>query len=179
MLHMLGDAFLWYCLFYVIILIFVFHGVSSFRRYLRHRATIADTTPEYHQRWMSAIPSIPLLKKWLVYAPLWTKRRAQKSRWLGSLPTRMQTLVIFIYFACTMGYLSHLDWSQIQTRPARMQLLGRSGCVMTANFIPLILLTARNNPLEPLLSISHDTHVLMHRWVGKYFIPRLSSITIC
>lgn len=172
MLHMLGDAFLWYSLFYIFILMLVFHGVASLRRYLRYKATIADTTPENHQRWVFAMPGIPLLKKHLVYAPFWTKERAQKTPWFGPLPTRMQTLVIVIYVASSIEYLSHLDRAHIETRPARMQLLGRSGCAMTANFIPLILLTARNNPLEPMLSISHDTHVLLHRWVGESTPPQ-------
>ncbi|KAJ5953203.1 hypothetical protein N7454_000099 [Penicillium verhagenii] len=45
-----------------------------------------------------------------------------------------------------------------------------SGTVATANFIPLVLMAGRNNPLGRILHVPFDTWMLLHRWLGRIVV---------
>ncbi len=110
---------------------------------------------------------IPYLKRWLIYAPLWKHRRAAKARFFGSLPSRLHSVLLAIYIASNVGYLCVLNWSNTNKYALLAELRGRSGTLAAVNFIPLVVLAGRNNPLIGLLKISFDTYILIHRWIGK------------
>lgn len=176
-LKMMLAAVPWYGLLYVLVLLCALRGCVSLRRHLRHKSTTspANLADAQQAAWRTSLPVVPFLKKWVIYAPLWVKRRSQRARWLGTLPTRLQAIVLAFFFLTNIGFLLDLDWEHSQRRPVRVQLMGRSGAAMTANVIPLILMAARNNPLERMLQISHDTHILLHRWIGKHR-PQITGI---
>ena len=111
-------------------------------------------------RWM------PYLKKKLIYAPLFGYRRARKTRLFGALPTRLQAIFLAVYILSNFGYLLVLDWSDSNRYALCAEVRGRSGTLAAVNFIPLVILAGRNNPLISLLRISFDTYILIHRWIG-------------
>ncbi|KAB5550852.1 ferric reductase like transmembrane component-domain-containing protein [Coniochaeta sp. 2T2.1] len=110
----------------------------------------------------------PRLKRSLVYAPLWRKRRATPTLF-GVLPTRLHALFISSYFILNVAYMLLLDWSSSE-KNIYSQVRKRSGTIAAANIIPLFVLVARNNLLVRLLGISSDTCNFVHRWVGRVVI---------
>lgn len=135
----------------------------------RHTAIISDPEKEEDQRrWLYPSPSwAPVLKQYLTYAPLWKRRRAESSRSLGALPTRLQAIFMASYFLSNIAYLVLLDWSAAEQQ-RYTQLRKRSGTIAVANMLPLVVLAARNNPLIRMLDISYDACNFCHRWIGAY-----------
>lgn len=119
--------------------------------------------------------TIPFIKKHFLYAPLGSKRHNEELKLssvinVGTLPTRLQTLMLTFYFASNIAYcLLLLDWSQPKA-PLVAEFRGRTGVLAVINMIPLFLLAGRNNPLIPLLGISFDTYNLLHRWMGRMVV---------
>ncbi|KAJ5466036.1 hypothetical protein N7530_009823 [Penicillium desertorum] len=115
------------------------------------------------------------IKKYILYAPLGKKRHNRELQLssavnVGTLPSRLQTILVGLYFASQLAYCLILDYSVNNKAALMAELRGRSGTLAVLNMIPLFLLAGRNNPLIPLLHISFDTYNLLHRWLGRIVI---------
>ncbi|KXG50652.1 FAD-binding 8 [Penicillium griseofulvum] len=115
------------------------------------------------------------LKKHILYAPLGKKRHNRELQLssavnVGTLPSRLQTILVALYFASQVTYCVYLDYSVNHKAALVAELRGRSGTLAVLNMIPLFLLASRNNPLIPLLHISFDTYNLLHRWLGRIVV---------
>lgn len=138
---------------------------------------VATSTGTDSQRYWAVPRSqwIPLLKKHVLYAPLFRNRHNREIQLssavnMGTLPTRMQTFLLLAYFICNVCYCTLLlDWSQPKA-PLVAEFRGRTGVMATVNMVPLFLLAGRNNPLIYILRISFDTYNLMHRWLGRIVV---------
>ncbi len=118
---------------------------------------------------------MPWIKKHLTYAPLWAKRHNREFRLsaaahLGTLPTRLQAVLLFAYLSSNAIYMLILDFGQPNHWALLAELRGRSGTLAAVNMIPLIIFAGRNNPLIRILRISFDTFNLLHRWVGRIVV---------
>ena len=116
----------------------------------------------------------PLVKKEVLYAPLNKKRpnreiQLSKAMNVGTLPSRLHTIILVLYFISNIVYCCMLDY-----RDSKAALLadirGRTGHLAVVNMVPLIILAGRNNPLIQLLRVSFDTYNLFHRWFGRIVI---------
>ncbi|KAJ5834092.1 FAD-binding 8 [Penicillium robsamsonii] len=115
------------------------------------------------------------LKKHILYAPLGKKRHNRELQLssavnVGTLPSRLQTILVTLYFASQVTYCVFLDYSVNNKAALVAELRGRSGTLAVLNMVPLFLLAGRNNPLIPLLHISFDTYNLLHRWLGRIVV---------
>ncbi|KAI0400405.1 ferric reductase like transmembrane component [Xylaria palmicola] len=118
---------------------------------------------------------MPSLKKNLIYAPLWRKRHNREIRLssaihIGTLPSRLHSVILGIYLISNIVYMFYLDWSQPNHYALAAEIRGRSGTLAVVNMVPLIILAGRNNPLIPLLKVSFDTYNLLHRWMGRMVV---------
>ena len=114
----------------------------------------------------------PWIKKYITYAPLWKKRHNREFRLssainVGTLPSRLHTIILVIYLLSNLIYMFFLDWSKENRWSFWAEVRGRSGTLSAVNMVPLFILAGRNNPLIPLLQISFDTYNLLHRWMGR------------
>ncbi|KAH0420363.1 ferric reductase like transmembrane component [Colletotrichum camelliae] len=138
---------------------------------LRH-VTAMNVDGERQHYWKTTQWSwMPSLKKHLMYAPLWNKRHNKEIKLstigIGTLPSRMHALILFIYIASNMVYMFFLNWENKNMYSFCAELRGRSGTLSVVNMVPLIILAGRNNPLIGMLHVSFDTYNLLHRWVGR------------
>ena len=117
----------------------------------------------------------PLTKKHLIFAPLFKKRHTKEIRLssavnVGTVPTRLQALLLGLYVLSNLAYCAVLDYNVGNKYEILAELRGRSGSLAVANMMPLMILAGRNNPLIPLLHISFDTYNLLHRWMGRIVV---------
>ncbi|KAL2172620.1 hypothetical protein VTG60DRAFT_4739 [Thermothelomyces hinnuleus] len=118
---------------------------------------------------------MPGLKRDLLYAPLWNKRHNREIRLssaanMGTLPSRLHSLLLFGYLASNLAYLFVLDWKNENKYALCAEIRGRSGTLSVVSMVPLIIFAGRNNPLINLLNVSFDTYNLLHRWMGRISI---------
>ncbi|ERS98151.1 hypothetical protein HMPREF1624_04932 [Sporothrix schenckii ATCC 58251] len=118
---------------------------------------------------------MPWVKKQLTYAPISAKRHNREIRIssamnMGTLPTRLQAVMLFAYLVSNIVYLLFLDYSQPDHWATLAELRGRSGTLAAVNLVPLMIFATRNNPLIALLRISFDTYNLLHRWLGRIVV---------
>lgn len=118
---------------------------------------------------------MPALKRHLIYAPLWNKRHNREFRLssalnVGTLPSRLHTVLLLLYLGSNTVYMFVLDWSNENRFAVCAEMRGRSGTLALVNMVPLIIFAGRNNPLIPLLQISFDTYNLLHRWMGRIVV---------
>ncbi|KAL2161212.1 hypothetical protein VTH06DRAFT_8432 [Thermothelomyces fergusii] len=116
--------------------------------------------------------SMPGLKRNLLYAPLWKKRHNREIRLssavsMGTLPSRLHSLLLFGYLASNLAYLFVLNWKNENKYALCAEIRGRSGTLSVVSMVPLIIFAGRNNPLINLLNVSFDTYNLLHRWMGR------------
>ncbi|ORY55674.1 ferric reductase like transmembrane component [Pseudomassariella vexata] len=124
-----------------------------------------------HSQW-SWMPS---LKKHLVYAPLWNKRHNRELKLsqaisIGTLPSRLQSVILGIYLFSNFVYMFVVDWSKENMYSFLAEVRGRSGTLAAVNMVPLIIMAGRNNPLIGMLRVSFDTYNLLHRWMGRMVV---------
>ena len=117
----------------------------------------------------------PLLKKMLLYAPLWNKRHNREIRLssaisVGTLPSRLHAVLLLVYLGSNMAYMFVLNWGEKNRYSFYAELRGRSGTLALVNMVPLIILATRNNPLISVLKVSFDTFNLLHRWMGRMVV---------
>jgi predicted ferric reductase len=118
---------------------------------------------------------MPNLKKYLIYAPFWRKRHNREIRLssalnIGTLPSRLHSVILGLYLISNIVYMFYLNWSQSNRYALLAEVRGRSGTLAVVNMVPLIILAGRNNPLIPLLKVSFDTYNLLHRWMGRMVV---------
>ncbi|KAJ3518459.1 hypothetical protein NM208_g14505 [Fusarium decemcellulare] len=118
---------------------------------------------------------MPGMKKHLIYAPLWKKRHNRELRIssaisIGTLPSRLHSIILFIYLGSNFAYMFVLNWHNENKMAFCAELRGRSGTLSLVNMVPLIIFAGRNNPLIGLLKISFDTYNLLHRWMGRIVV---------
>ncbi|KAL9138614.1 MAG: hypothetical protein Q9175_000187 [Cornicularia normoerica] len=139
--------------------------------HLRHLLNLSTSSIQ-QSYWSEDRTSIwPSLKKQVFYAPLWKKRHnreIQLSRAMnvGTLPSRLHTVLLLMYLLSNTIYCLVLDYSQPKAKSIA-EFRGRTGHLAIVNMLPLVILAGRNSPLIPLLRISFDTYNLFHRWIGR------------
>ncbi|KAI0454030.1 ferric reductase like transmembrane component [Xylaria acuta] len=126
---------------------------------------------------------MPSLKKNLIYAPFWRKRHNREIRLssalnIGTLPSRLHSVILSLYLLSNIIYMFYLDWSESNRYALAAEIRGRSGTLAVVNMVPLIILAGRNNPLIPLLKVSFDTYNLLHRWMGRMVVVEALIHTI-
>jgi DMSO/TMAO reductase YedYZ heme-binding membrane subunit len=115
------------------------------------------------------------IKKHVLYAPLGKKRHNRELQLssvinVGTLPSRLQGILVFLYFGSQVAYCVFLDYKVNHKAALIAELRGRSGTLAVLNMVPLFLLAGRNNPLIAILHISFDTYNLLHRWLGRMVV---------
>lgn len=118
---------------------------------------------------------MPDLKKHIIYAPLWKKRHNREMRLssaisMGTLPSRLHCVILFICLGSNFAYMFVLDWANENKMALCAEIRGRSGTLSLVNMVPLIIFAGRNNPLIAILKISFDTYNLLHRWMGRIVV---------
>lgn len=135
-----------------------------------------STPAENQSYWRRAQWSwMPSLKKNLIYAPLWKKRHNREIKLssavnIGTLPSRLHTVILGIYLLSNFIYMFCEDWTQENKYALAAEIRGRSGTLSAVNMVPLIILAGRNNPLISMLKVSFDTYNLLHRWMGRMVV---------
>ncbi|KAI1311209.1 ferric reductase like transmembrane component [Xylaria venustula] len=142
---------------------------------IRHVSAMS-LPPDQQGYWRSSQwRRMPSLKKNLIYAPFWRKRHNREIRLssaisIGTLPSRLHSVILGIYLLSNVFYMFYLDWSKSNRYSLTAEVRGRSGTLAVVNMVPLIILAGRNNPLIPLLRVSFDTYNLLHRWMGRMVV---------
>lgn len=145
---------------------------SRYNNHLRQLSTFGHNNQRYF-----ATPSNELLswlKQHLIYAPLFKVRhnrefRLSKNIHMGTLPSRFHSLLIFGMLSLNIG-LCLVNVPYHNRHSAAKAIRKSTGTVATANFIPLILMAGRNNPLIRALHVPFDTWMLLHRWLGRIVV---------
>lgn len=183
--NMLCKDILWWSLGIVALAVLVLRMLEAIWARLRQVSTVSrrreDEDAEELAYWKtSQWRWVPGLKKHLLYAPLWKKRHNRPLRLgLGTLPSRLFTLLIVLYLASNVAYMVMLSLSNPNRYALLAELRGRSGTLAVANMVPLVILAGRNNPLIPILKISFDTFNLLHRWLGRIVVAQVIVHTVC
>lgn len=145
-----------------------YYLIVSSVRYIRTLTCINNST----QRYFKLPPQkYALIKKHLIYAPLFRSRHNREFRMfsmnLGVLPTRVQTLLMIGILAMNVTYCFYnIPWQG--PRAALLeQLRDRSGVLAVMNMVPLVLISGRNNPLIVALNLSFDNFNRFHRFLGR------------
>ncbi|KJZ77652.1 hypothetical protein HIM_02829 [Hirsutella minnesotensis 3608] len=182
--NMACKDLLWGSLGILGIIILTIRIADSIRAKLRQIATMATST-ERQTFWKEARwPWMLVLKKHVLYAPLWRKRhnrefRPTPSLSLGTLPSRLHLILIVFYGASNIVYMAKVGFQNPNRYALLAELRGRSGTLSIANMVPLIIFAGRNNPLIPLLKVSFDTFNFFHRWIGRIVVAQILIHTIC
>jgi len=163
---------LWISIITVVLIVLVLRVWQLFSCHLRHIYCLSANKQQQNYWSFDKTWVWPWLKRHLIYAPLGKKRhnaelQLSKAINYGSLPGRIHTLLLAAYLISNIVYCSVLDYRSQNKAALLAELRGRSGILATANLIPLIVLSGRNNPGIPLLKISFDTFNLFHRWIGR------------
>lgn len=124
------------------------------------------------------------MKKHVEYAPLGRKRHNREIQLssaltVGTLPSRLHTVILASYFASNIAYMLILPWSDPTSQKVVAALRGRSGILGAINLVPCVLFALRNNPLIWILGVSYDTFNLFHRWTGRIVVLESIIHTAC
>lgn len=116
-------------------------------------------------------PVNAILKKHVLYAPLFGARHSREFRFLrlhmGSIPLRLEMILLLVYLALNLIFVVvTVDWWEDFSKKM-FQLKYAAGHLAVMNTPGLVLSAGRNNLLVPLLGLSFDTFNFMHRWVGR------------
>lgn len=176
-LNILCTNILWGTLGLVIVFVMAVRIMESVLNRMR-QSSILCSSEESQTSWMKPRTVFgPKVKKHLIYASLWNKRHHREYRFLsmnfGTLPSRLHAAFLLLYLASNIAYMALLTYNTPNRWAIFAELRGRSGTLCVANFIPLVILAGRNNPLIHLLRISFDTYNLFHRWIGRIAIAEM------
>lgn len=165
---------LWWSLGVLAMLILVTRIHDRFKAHVRHISSMGSSGRQ-QAYWARNQSNWWRIKKHIIYAPLWKKRHNREIRLssavnMGTLPSRLHTILILVYLLANSIYCVLLDYGEPNKYAIVAELRGRSGMLATVNLLPLIILAGRNNPLIPLLQISFDTYNLIHRWLGRIVV---------
>lgn len=167
-MNMLFKDVLWWSLGIVALIILGIRILEILWAKLRQVSAMSQPCDKQGYWKVSQWSWMPSLKKHLTYAPLLRKRHNREFRLssavnVGTLPSRLHSLLLFLYVTSNITYIFILDWSVKNKFALCAELRGRSGTLAVVNMIPLIIMAGRNNPLISLLKISFDTYNLLHR----------------
>lgn len=168
---LLKDA-IWWSLGIIALIILVIRLGELTWSHLRLVSSMGLKGPE-QTYWKYAQWSwMPSLKKHLIYAPIWKKRRHRDFKIgsvisMGTLPSRLQALLLLFYLGTNLAYCLILDYSNLNRWAFLAELRGRTGTLAAVNMVPLFILAGRNNPLIALLRIDFSAYNLLHRWMGR------------
>lgn len=145
------------------------------------RQVAAITTPQTQEFWATnRFRWWAWIKRYFVYSPIWSRRHNREIRLssavsIGTLPTRLQLIIILVYFASNIAYCFAIPVQLHAQRVAEFR--GRCGALAVFNMILTILFALRNNPFIWILHISYDTFNLFHRWVARIvFLEALAHV---
>ncbi|KAI6249067.1 Ferric/cupric reductase transmembrane component B [Erysiphe necator] len=180
----LVKQLLWWSLGLMAIIILVLRIYQRWRAHLRHLIAMSLTPnqqtyfSQYQTTWVWKI------KKFLIYAPLKNKRHNREIRLssainMGTIPSRVQTLLLFLFLLSNIAYTLAVDWRKMNHYAVAAEMRGRSGVLAIVNMIPLVMFAGRNNPLIPILQVSFDTYNLLHRWTGRIVVLESVLHTAC
>lgn len=174
-LNMVFTQGLWWSLGIFGLLLFAIRVGEMAWSQLRHVSAMSAPASKQGYWRYSQWSWMPVLKKNLIYAPLGNKRHNREIKLsgavnIGTLPSRLHTLLLVIYLASNVVYSFTLNWDNINFWAFCAEVRGRSGTLAAVNMVPLVLLAARNNPLIPMLRVSFDTYNLLHRWMGRVVV---------
>ncbi|CCU82715.1 unnamed protein product [Blumeria hordei] len=171
----LFKLMLWWSLGVLAILILVLRIYQRWRAHLRHliAMSLSGNQQVYFSR--NQTSWIWKIKKQFTYAPLKSKRHNREIRLsaalnMGTIPSRSQATLLFLFFFSNIAYTLAVDWRQMNHYAVAAEMRGRTGVLAVINMIPLIMFAGRNNPLIGILQVSFDTFNLMHRWTGRIVI---------
>ena len=143
---------------------------------IRHILLLHTNTREALKYWATpANSTISFLKRHILWAPVGRIKHNREIRLsgainVGTLPTRLQAILLLIYFGSNVAYCTVLlNWDL--PRPQLIaEFRGRTGVLGVVNMVPLFLLAGRNNPLIWIFGIPFDTWNLIHRWMGRVVV---------
>ncbi|CAI6333845.1 unnamed protein product [Periconia digitata] len=166
--HYLGR--IWYAFVAVFAL---YQLIYHFVRYIRTVACLNNDKQRYF-----AVPTTIFanFRRHFLNAPLFRQRHHREFKIssainVGTLPSRLQTLMLLGYFATNVGFCFwRIDYSNSNYEAIASILRNRSGVMSVMNCIPLFLLAGRNNPIIMLTNLPFDTMNLIHRWIGRIVI---------
>lgn len=165
--HYLG--YLWVA----IVAVFTLYQVTfHLIRYVRTMVCLNNETQRYFSTPHALFANF---RKHLLDAPLFRTRHHREFKLssainIGTLPSRLQTLLLLGYFATNVGLLVwRIDFGKEYTVVAS-EVRNRAGVMAVTNMVPLVLLAGRNNPILKLTQISFDTMNLIHRWFGRIVV---------
>ncbi|PKY08599.1 hypothetical protein P168DRAFT_314672 [Aspergillus campestris IBT 28561] len=143
--------------------------------YLRFITSLSASRRQQTFWSVEASPTWARLKKHVMYAPLGRKRHNREIQLssavnIGTLPSRFQAVLIFLYVASQIAYCATLDYRVNKKEALFAELRGRSGTLAVLNMVPLFIFAGRNNPFISLLRVSFDTYNLLHRWLGRIVV---------
>ncbi|KAI0385030.1 ferric reductase like transmembrane component-domain-containing protein [Hypomontagnella monticulosa] len=173
--NMLFKDMLWWTLGIMALIILSIRIFEIGWSKLRHVSAMS-TPAEKQSYWRRAQWSwMPSLKKNLIYAPFWKKRHNREIKLssavnVGTLPSRLHSIILGIYLISNFIYMFFEDWSQENKYALAAEIRGRSGTLAAVNMVPLVILAGRNNPLISMLKVSFDTYNLLHRWMGRMVV---------
>ena len=174
---------LYWSIFVVLVVFLILRIAQISNSHLRHLFSLTADTRQQNYWSFDRTSFWPNLKKHLIYAPLGRKRhnreiQISKAMNVGTVPSRFQTLILFIYLVSNIAYCCILDFRNDNKAKLFASARGRTGIMATVNMIPLVLFAGRNNPLITLLRISFDTYNMMHRWIGRVIIIEAIAHTL-
>lgn len=158
------------CLMVVVVRFF-----NWFNALIRH-VTSFDSEPIQQNYWKYNNNSFwPWMKKNIIYAPINKVRhnremRLTESTNMGTLPGRLDLILLGFYMASNVVYCLMLDYTVSIQQAAIAEFRGRTGHLSALNMILLFVLSGRNNPFIRILQIPFDTFNLYHRWIGRVVI---------
>ncbi|KAI0886235.1 ferric reductase like transmembrane component-domain-containing protein [Annulohypoxylon maeteangense] len=170
--NMLFRDSLWWTLGGMALILLTIRLVTIGWSQLRHVSAMSATGAQQTYWKKSQWSWMPAFKKNLLYAPLWKKRHNREIKLssavtIGTLPSRLHSVILAIYILSNVGYMFYEDWFQENRYALAAQIRGRSGTLSLVNMVPLLILAGRNNPLISLLHVSFDTYNLIHRSMGR------------
>ncbi|KAI1472559.1 ferric reductase like transmembrane component-domain-containing protein [Daldinia caldariorum] len=173
--NLLFKDMLWWTLGIIALIVLAIRLIEIGWTKLRHVSAMA-TPGEKQTYWKRSQWSwMPWMKRNLIYAPLWKKRHNREIKIssaisIGTLPSRLHSVILGVYLISNLVYLCHVDWYQENRYALAAEIRGRSGMLSLVNMVPLIIMAGRNNPLIAMLRVSFDTYNLLHRWMGRMVV---------
>ncbi|KAI1379173.1 ferric reductase like transmembrane component-domain-containing protein [Hypoxylon crocopeplum] len=173
--NMLFKEMLWWTLGIMALIILAIRLLEIGWSKLRHVSAMSAPADKQSYWMRSQWSWMPSLKRNLIYAPLWKKRHNREIKLssavsIGTLPSRLHSIILGIYLISNTVYMFYEDWSQENGYALAAEIRGRSGTLAIVNMVPLIILAGRNNPLIAMLRVSFDTYNLLHRWMGRMVV---------
>lgn len=150
-----------------------FHYLTRYESRVRCQAILTheeqdvrDQTMFLHQRAFFA-----WVKNHVFYAPLFHKRHSREIRLFGIasgiFPLRLDVFCIAMVYLANILYIVVGPPGKASEKLSASIVSVRCGGLATANLVPLLLMSARHNPLTLVTGITFDKWNMGHRWIGR------------